>query len=96
MITTKQRAALRGQANSLEVILQIGKGGISPTILKQLNDALAAREMVKCKVLDNSMLTAREVAQELAEASQSDIVQVIGSKFILYKRNNKNPIYNLD
>lgn len=96
MITTKQRAALRGQANSLEVILQIGKGGISPTILKQLNDALAAREMVKCKVLDNSMLAAREVAQELAEASQSEIVQVIGSKFILYKRNNKNPIYNLD
>ena len=96
MITTKQRAALRKYANSLEVILIIGKNGITPTVLKQLNDAFPSRELVKGKGLENSLLTAREAAQELAEAAECDIVQVIGSKFVLYKRNNKEPIYDLD
>ncbi len=96
MITTKQRAALRKYANSIEVILIIGKNGITPTVLKQLNDAFPSRELVKGKVLENSLLTAREAAQELAEAAECDIVQVIGSKFVLYKRNNKEPIYDLD
>lgn len=95
MITTKQRANLRSQANKLEVILQIGKQGITPTVLKQANDALDAREMIKGKVLDNSMLDARGVAQELAEAAECEIVQVIGSKFVLYKQNKKKPIYEL-
>lgn len=93
MITTKQRAVLRGHANKLEVILQVGKSGMTPTILKQLNDALAAREMVKGKVLENSPLSAREVAQQLAEAAECEIVQVIGSKFVLYKAKEKEPIY---
>ncbi len=96
MITTKQRATLRKYANSIEVILIIGKNGITPTVLKQLNDAFPSRELVKGKVLENSLLTAREAAQELAEAAECDIVQVIGSKFVLYKRNNKEPIYDLD
>lgn len=95
MITTKQRATLRSHANKLEAILQIGKQGVTSTVLKQLNDALAARELVKCKVLDNSMLDARSVAQELAEAAECDIVQVIGAKFVLYKQNKKNPIYEI-
>ncbi len=96
MITTKQRATLRKYANSIEVILIIGKNGITPTVLKQLNDAFPSRELVKGKVLENSLLTAREAAQELAEAAECDIVQVIGSKFVLYKRNQKEPIYDLD
>lgn len=96
MITTKQRAALRKYANSIEVILIIGKNGITPTVLKQLNDAFPSRELVKGKVLENSLLTAREAAQELAEAAECDIVQVIGSKFVLYKQNKKEPIYDLD
>lgn len=95
MITTKQRATLRSYANKLEVILQVGKQGLTPTILKQLNDALAARELVKGKVLENSMLDARAVAQELAEGAECDIVQVIGSKFVLYKQNKKSPIYEI-
>ncbi|MFZ2537822.1 MAG: YhbY family RNA-binding protein [Oscillospiraceae bacterium] len=95
MITTKQRATLRGHANKLEAILQIGKQGVTPTVLKQLNDALTARELVKCKVLDNSMLDARGVAQELADAAECDIVQVIGAKFVLYKQNKKNPVYEI-
>ena len=96
MITTKQRATLRKYANSIEVILIIGKNGITPTVLKQLNDAFPSREHVKGKVLENSLLTAREAAQELAEAAECDIVQVIGSKFVLYKQNKKEPIYDLD
>lgn len=95
MITTKQRAKLRAHANKLEVILQIGKQGVTPTVLKQLNDALVKREMVKGKVLDNSLLDVRSVAQELSEASESDIVQVIGSKFTLYKKNSKDPVYEI-
>lgn len=96
MITTKQRAALRGLANKLEVILYIGKSGVTSTILKQANDALLAREMIKCKVQDNAILSTREVALELAEAAEAEVVQVIGSKFILYKRNAKKPIYDID
>ena len=96
VITSKQRAKLRGYANGLEAILQIGKGGVTPTVLKQLNDALEARELVKGKVQDNCMLTAREAAQELAEAAECEIVQVIGSRFVLYKGRKKDPIYSLD
>ncbi len=95
MITTKQRATLRGHANKLEVVLQIGKSGVTSTILKQANDALLARELIKCKVQDNAMLTARDVATELAEAAEAEIVQVIGSKFVLYKKHPKQPIYEL-
>ncbi len=75
VITSKQRAKLRGYANGLEAILQIGKGGVTPTVLKQLNDALEARELVKGKVQDNCMLTAREAAQELAEAADNSCLK---------------------
>ena len=95
MITTKQRAKLTSYAHKLDCILQIGKNGITPTVLKQVNDALAAREMIKGRVLDNSMLTAREAAQTLQEAADCDIVQVMGSKFILYKAKKKDPIYEI-
>lgn len=96
MITTKQRAALRKYANGIEVILIIGKSGVTPTVLKQLNDAFPSRELVKGKVLENSLYTAKDAAQELAEAAECDIVQVIGSKFVLYKRNQKEPIYEIN
>lgn len=95
MLTSKQRAGLRGLANSMEVILQIGKGGITPTVLKQMEDALTARELVKGRVLENSLLDAREAAQTLAEALHADVVQVIGSRFVLYRPNPKKPIYDL-
>lgn len=96
MITSKQRATLRSSANKLEVVVHIGKSGVTPTVLKQVNDALAAREMIKCKVQDNAMLTAKTVATDLAEASEAEIVQVIGSKFVLYKKLPKDQIYKLD
>ncbi len=95
MITTKERAVLRKHANQLETILHVGKNGVSSTVLKQLNDALDARELVKGVVQENLSVPARDVAQELAEAAECDIVQVIGKKFVLYKKRAKDPIYNL-
>ncbi len=91
MITTKQRAQLRGLANSIDTILQVGKGGISETLIKQVDDALLARELIKMRVLENAPMFAREAAVELAEKVNADIVQVIGTKFVLYRKHPKEP-----
>ncbi len=88
-LTSKQRAQLRGLAMTEDTIIQIGKGGISENTLTQVNDALKARELIKGRVLENSLLTAREAADALAEACDAETVQTIGSKFVLYKRNAK-------
>ena len=90
-LTGKQRAQLRAMANELEPIVHIGKDGIGENLVKQANDALEARELIKCRVLDNSMLTAREACDALAQACRAEQVQVIGTKFVLYKRNEKEP-----
>ena len=84
-MTSKQRAYLRGLANSLEAIVHVGKSGMADTIVKQADDALKAREIIKCRVLENSMLTAREACDELSRATHSEQVQVIGTKFVLFK-----------
>jgi len=91
MLTSKQRAYLRGIAAGEDTIIHIGKGGITENIIKQASDALLARELIKGKVLENSMLTAREACDALAEACGADSVQTIGSKFVLYKRHPKEP-----
>lgn len=96
MITTKQRAKLRGMANTIDTILQVGKGGIGDTVVAQVEEALLARELVKMKVLETSPVTAREAAQELAAKIDADIVQVIGNKFVLYKKHPKKPVIELD
>ena len=85
-MTTKQRAALRSMCNTMEPVLQIGKDGITDNLVKQANDALEAREIIKCKVLENSMLTAREACDELSKLTRSEQVQVIGTKFVLYRQ----------
>lgn len=90
-LTSKQRAQLRGLAMTEDTIIQIGKGGISENTLTQVNDALKARELIKGRILENSLLTAREAADALAEACDAETVQTIGSKFVLYKRNAKEP-----
>ena len=84
-LNSRQRAQLRGLANSIETIIHIGKDGIGENLIKQANDALEARELIKGKVLENSMLSAREGAEELAQATRSEVVQVIGTKFVLYR-----------
>ena len=88
-LTSKQRAYLRGLANPLEPIVIIGKDGIGDNLIKQANDALEARELIKCRVLENSMLTAREACDELSVLTRSEQVQVIGTKFVLYRPTHK-------
>jgi len=95
MITTKQRAFLRGLANPIETILQIGKDGIGPALTKQVDDALTARELIKLRVLPACELTAREAAQELAQSLGADIVQVIGTRLVLYRNNPKKKIITI-
>ena len=95
MLTSKQRAKLRGISSQEDTILQVGKNGIGDTLIKQVADALLAREIIKMRVLENALMDPREAAEELAEATESEVVQVIGTKFVLYKRNQKNPIIEL-
>lgn len=87
-LTSKQRAQLRGMANSLEPIVHIGKDGITDNLAKQADEALEARELIKCKVLENAMLTAKEACGELSVRTRSEAVQVIGSKFVLYRQSH--------
>ena len=84
-LTSKQRAQLRGLANNIDAIVHIGKDGVGPGIIKQTDDALEARELIKGRVLENSPLSPREGAEELARATRSQVVQVIGTKFVLYR-----------
>lgn len=90
-ITSKQRAQLRALAMQEDTIIHIGKGGVTDTVITSTNEALRARELVKGRVLENSMLTAREACDALSEACGAEQVQVIGTRFVLYKRNNKAP-----
>ncbi len=96
MITSKQRAYLRGLSNSIDTIGQIGKSGIGESVVAQVDEALTARELVKLRVLETAMLTAREAAAELSDKTGADIVQVIGTKFVLYRPNEKNPVIVLE
>ncbi len=91
-LTSKQRAYLRSLAVELDTILMVGKGGMSPEIIKQADDAIIKREIIKGKVLTESCpLSPREAAEEIAKATDSTVVQVIGSKFVLYRKNEKEP-----
>ncbi len=87
-MTSKERANLRGQANSLEVLYQIGKGGINDAFIEQTKAALKKRELIKLKVLlESSPISPREAAEEIAEKTESEVVQVIGGCMIFYKYN---------
>ena len=88
-LTSKQRAQLRGLANSIDTILIVGKDGIGDNLVKQADDALEARELIKGKVLENSLMSAREAAEALAPLTRSEVVQVIGRKIVLYRPINK-------
>ena len=96
MLTSKQRAHLRGLSNNMDTIFQIGKGGITDAIIESVADALYARELIKLRVLDNSFLSAREAAQEIAEALGADIVSCVGSRFVLYKRSDNKKIDHIE
>ena len=95
MLNSRQRAQLRGMANSYETIFQIGKGGINDNTVKQVNDALEARELIKLRILETCPTTVRETADALANSTDSDVVQVIGTRFILYKESKNNKTIKL-
>lgn len=88
-LTSKQRAQLRAMANPLEPIVHIGKGDLGDNLIRQADDALEARELIKCRVLETSEYTAREAAEALAPLVRAEIVQVIGTKFVLYRQSHK-------
>ncbi|MFL0247447.1 ribosome assembly RNA-binding protein YhbY [Candidatus Clostridium stratigraminis] len=91
MITSKQRSFLRSLSNGLEPLFQIGKGGIEEAFLKQLKDALEARELIKIKVLSNSGYDTREASDIICKAIGCEGIQAIGSKIVLYKKSEKKP-----
>lgn len=90
MLTGKQKRFLRAKAHHLQPIFQVGKGGISQNMLKQLEDALEARELIKISILQNCEYDKDEVAEELSAGTKSELVQVIGRMIVLYKESSEN------
>ena len=91
MLTSKQRAYLRSLAVDIDTIVMVGKSGMGPELTKQADDALTARELIKGKVLETAPVSSRAAAEEIASAVSAEVVQVIGSKFVLYRKNQKEP-----
>ena len=89
-MTSKQRAYLRGLANTMDAIFQIGKSGISDNLINQLSDALEARELIKVSVLETAPANAKTLGVEIAEATNSTLVQTVGSKITLYRPRKKD------
>lgn len=89
MLTSKERAEKRAEAHNLDTILMVGKGGVTDAVIAQAKEALAARELIKGKVLESAMLSAREVCDLLCEATGAEGIQVVGTKFVLYLKNTR-------
>ena len=91
MLTSKQRAALRSEANTLETTLTVGKEGVTPTLVESAKDAITKRELIKVRVLQNSPEEPKDAIERLTERVDADLVQVIGRNGLLFKRNFKKP-----
>ncbi len=89
MITSKQRKFLKSMAHSIDPILQIGKGGLTESVLKQIDQSLESRELIKVNVLNNSQLDANELANEISETLRAEYVQSIGNKFVIYRESQE-------
>ncbi|MBQ7938928.1 MAG: ribosome assembly RNA-binding protein YhbY [Clostridia bacterium] len=89
MLSSKQRAFLRSMANTMDPIMQVGKGGIVEELITSVDNALEARELIKMSALETAPVTAREAADELAEATGADVVAVVGRRFVLYRPSKK-------
>ena len=92
MLTGKQKGYLRSMGNEMDPILQVGKGGITDSVVTQTDEVLEVRELIKCRVLQNSSEEPKTVATELAERVQADLVQVIGRNFLLFRPSKNKPI----
>ena len=95
MLNSRQRAQLRGMANSLDAIFQIGKGGINDSLIKSIDEALEARELIKCRTLETAPDSVRHCADYIAQAVGADVVQVIGMRFVLYRQSQENKTIEL-
>ncbi|MFW6265042.1 MAG: ribosome assembly RNA-binding protein YhbY [Bacillota bacterium] len=95
MLTSKRRAYLRGQANRLNPIIQVGKDGINQGLIEQVDAALDDHELIKGRILNNSMEDVRDAANKLANEIGAEVVQVIGNVFVLFRRNDEEPKYIL-
>jgi RNA-binding protein len=95
MINSKQRSYLRALANGLDSVVLIGKGGIDDNVIRQVNDVLEARELVKLGVLKNSSIDAWEACDVLCEATGAEPVQVIGNKLVIYRPSKERPSIEL-
>ena len=89
MLTSKERAELRAQANSLDTTLMVGKDGVTDTVIAEADNQLTARELIKGKVLESAFMTPREVSDAICEATGADGVAVIGTKFVIYRFSEK-------
>lgn len=89
MLTSKQRAELRSQANSLDTTLMVGKSGVTDAVIAEAENLLTARELVKGKVLEGALMSPREVSDEICQATGADGVAVIGTKFVIYRFSEK-------
>ena len=90
-MTSKQRAYLKGLAMTMDPILNVGKSSVTPELVESVNEAIKKRELIKIGVLKNCMDDPREIAETIAARTKSQVVQVIGKKIVLYKRNHDNP-----
>lgn len=95
-LNSKQRAKLRALANKTETIVQIGKGGVTDAVVRQTEQALAARELIKLRVLESALMSAREACEQICDALAAEPVQVIGTRFVIYRRNDKDPKIQID
>ncbi|MBR4016190.1 MAG: YhbY family RNA-binding protein [Oscillospiraceae bacterium] len=89
MLTSKERAELRGQATTIDTTLMVGKGGVTEAVIAEAENQLTTRELVKGKVLEGAMMTPREVCDEICEATGAEGIGVIGTKFIIYRFSEK-------
>lgn len=89
MLTSKERAELRSKANTLDTVLMVGKGGVTENVIAQAETLLDARELVKGRVLETALMSAREVSDAICEATGADGIQCVGSKFVIYRFSKK-------
>ena len=89
MLTGKQRAELRTQANGIETTLMVGKGGVTPNVIAEAEILLESRELVKGRVLETALMSAREVSDEICEATGAEGIQRVGSKFVIWRKSKK-------
>ena len=95
MLNSKERAYLRGLSNKIDPIFQIGKSGVSPEVINAVDEALEARELIKCNVLNNCMEDIKYIASAISERTKSDVVQIIGKKIVLYRQSKENKTIEL-